>query len=129
MASSSLTCPPSSRRTICSSSASASSKFIAVISAGTSTSTICALPSRLREQDAVRQLQEGANSANVAQLQQRRARLVPSHRHQHSNVRRDAGGERRQVITSFERRHDPSTGMTIGDVDEPLGDPNEIVFI
>src|SRR6516164_10574640 len=130
MASSSLTCPPSSRRTICSSSASASSKFIAAISAGTSTSTIYALPSRLREQVAVREPETRArNSADVARLQHCRAWFVPSHRHQHAYMRCDAGTQRRQIITAFERRDDAAASIPLGDLDQPLGDPGIVRLV
>src|SRR5260370_34322260 len=112
MASSSLTWPASRRRTICSSSASASSKLIAAISADPvgsliGGSLICAPTEHNGKADVARLLNRNARIADlVAKLQQ----LLPmigdrrSHRQQHADGGRCSRAKRGEIVAALERR-------------------------
>src|SRR5216683_3506359 len=135
MASSSLTWPASRRRTICSSSASASSKLIAAISADPvgsliGGSLICAPTQHNGKADVARLLYRNARIADlVAKLQQ----LLPtigdrrSRRHQHANMRRCARAERGEIVPTLERRDHAAGAMPPGNLQELLGHPGIVL--
>src|SRR6266571_2095575 len=129
MASSSLTWPASRRRTICSNSASASSKLIAAMSADRVGSLICALLNTIKGESGAPLVI--ATREYRASLRNYKSRLTLSgpRGHQRPRVRSRARAECGEVVAALERRDHAAPGAPPGYLQQLIRYPGIIGLV